>query len=53
MPQTPCMSLGLFGDDTYIYATDREEGYVLRKLQRSLSANETWCERWNIKIQSR
>jgi hypothetical protein len=42
--------LGLFADDTYIYATDRKEGYVLRKLQRGLSAIETWCERWNIKI---
>jgi hypothetical protein len=31
-------------------ATDRKEGYVLRKLQRGLSAIETWCERWNIKI---
>jgi hypothetical protein len=34
----------------YIYATDRKEGYVLRKLQRGLSAIETWYERWNIKI---
>jgi hypothetical protein len=25
-------------------------GYVLRKLQRDLDAIETWCERWNIKI---
>jgi hypothetical protein len=23
--------------------------YVLSKLQRGLSATETWCERWNIK----
>jgi hypothetical protein len=28
------------------YATDR------RKLPRGLSAIETWCERWNIKINS-
>jgi hypothetical protein len=28
--------LGLFADDTCIYATDRKEGYVLRKLQRGL-----------------
>jgi hypothetical protein len=34
----------------YIYATDRKEGYVLRKLKRVLSAIETWCERCNIKI---
>ena len=37
-------------DDTCIYATDRKEGYVLRKLQRGLSATETLYERWNIKI---
>jgi hypothetical protein len=30
--------------------TGRKEGCVLRKLQRGLSAIETWCERWNIKI---
>jgi len=33
-----------------MYATERKEGYVLRKLQRELTANESWCERWNIKI---
>jgi hypothetical protein len=49
-PQTPGVYLGLFADDTYIYATDRKEGYVLRKLQRGLSAIETWCKRWNIKV---
>jgi hypothetical protein len=38
-PQTPSVYLGLFVDDTCIYATDRKEGYVLRKLQRDLSAN--------------
>jgi hypothetical protein len=31
-------------------ATERKEGYVLRKLQRCLAAMEAWCERWNIKI---
>jgi hypothetical protein len=30
--------------------TDHKEGYILRKLQRGLSAIETWCERWNVKI---
>jgi hypothetical protein len=34
----------------YIYATDRKEGYVLRKLQRGLTVIAAWCERWNIKI---
>jgi hypothetical protein len=37
-------------DDTCLYATERKEGYVLRKLQRGLNAIETWCDRWNIKI---
>jgi hypothetical protein len=37
-------------DDICIYTTDHKEGYVLRKLQRGLSANETWCERSNIKF---
>jgi hypothetical protein len=32
-----------------MYATDRKEGYVLRKLQRGLSAIEKCCECWNIK----
>jgi hypothetical protein len=30
--------------------TDRKEGYVLRKLQRTLRDIEMWHERWNIKI---
>jgi hypothetical protein len=47
---TPGVYLGLFADDTHIYATDRKESYVLRKLQRGLSAIEMWCESWNIKI---
>jgi hypothetical protein len=49
-PQTAGVYLGLFADNTCIYATDTEEGYVLRKLQRGLSAIETWCERWNIEM---
>jgi hypothetical protein len=49
-PQTPDVYLGLFADDTCIYVTDRKGIYVLRKLQRGLSAIETWCECWNIKI---
>jgi hypothetical protein len=48
--QTPDVYLGLFADDTCIYATDRKEDYVLRKLQRGLRTIETWCEHWNIKI---
>jgi hypothetical protein len=41
MPQTPGVYLGLFPDDTHIYETDHKEGYVLRKLQQGVSANET------------
>jgi hypothetical protein len=48
--QTFGVYLGLFADDTCISATDCKEGYVLRKLQQGLSAIETWCGRWNIKI---
>jgi hypothetical protein len=29
---------------------DCKEDYIHRKLQRGLSAIETWCERWNIKL---
>jgi hypothetical protein len=50
MPQTPSVYLGLFADDTYKYVTDCKKGYVFRKLQRGLNAIETWCERWNTKI---
>jgi hypothetical protein len=48
--QTHGVHLALFADDTCLYATDRKEGFVVRKLQRGLSLMETWCERWNIKI---
>jgi hypothetical protein len=49
-PQTLGIYLALFADDAYLYSTDHEEGHVLRKLQRGLTAMESWCERWNIKI---
>jgi hypothetical protein len=49
-PETLRVYLALFADDTCLYSTDREEGYVLRKLQRCLTAMESRCERWNIKI---
>jgi hypothetical protein len=48
--QTHGVSLDLFTDDACIYATDGKEGYVLRKLQRGLSAIEMWLEHWNIKM---
>jgi hypothetical protein len=49
-PQTPGVNLALFADDTCLYATDRKEGYVLRKIQRVLNCMAEWCERWNIKV---
>jgi hypothetical protein len=51
-PQPPGVYLNLIADDICIlvYAADRKEGYVLRKLQRGLSATQTWCERWNVRI---
>jgi hypothetical protein len=49
LPRT-AKSQEIFADDTCLYATDRKEGFVVRKLQRGLSSMETRCERWNIKI---
>jgi hypothetical protein len=49
-PQTHGVHLALITDDTCLYAIDRKENFVVRKLQRGLSSIETWHERWNIKI---
>jgi hypothetical protein len=49
-PQPHGVHMALFADDTCLYATDRKEGFIVRKLQRGLTSMETWCERWNIKI---
>jgi hypothetical protein len=49
-PQAIVVHLALFADDTCVYATERKEGYVLRKLQRGLNSVEQWSKRWNIKI---
>jgi hypothetical protein len=49
-PKTRGVNLALFADDTCLYATDRKDGFIVRKLQRGLSSMEAWCERWNIKI---
>jgi hypothetical protein len=49
-PQTPGENLALFADDTCLYATDRKEGYVLRKIQRGLDSMAAWCKHWDIKI---
>jgi retron-type reverse transcriptase len=37
-PQTRGVHLALFADDTCLYATDRKEGFIVRKLQRGLSS---------------
>jgi hypothetical protein len=44
------VNLALFADDTCLYATERKEGYVLRKVQRVLNSLSAWCEGWNTKI---
>jgi hypothetical protein len=49
-PQATNLYLALFADDTCLYATDRKEGYIVRKLQRGLDSNVAWCEPWNIKF---
>jgi hypothetical protein len=38
MPKTPGVHLALFAGDTCLYATERKEGYVLRKLQCGLNS---------------
>jgi hypothetical protein len=49
-PQTPGLILTLFVDNTYLYATDRKEGYILRKIRRRLDSMAAWRKRWKIKI---
>jgi hypothetical protein len=49
-PQTCGVHLALFAGDTWLYAADRKLGYTVRNLQRGLSSMDTWCERWNIKV---
>jgi hypothetical protein len=46
----PGTHLALFTDDTCFYATEKLEGLVLCKLQRGLTAVNSWFERWNIKM---
>jgi hypothetical protein len=49
-PQAIGVYLALFADDTCLYATERKEGYVLRKPQRGLNSMVEWSKRWNIRI---
>jgi hypothetical protein len=46
----PGTHLALFADDTCIYATEKHERRVLCNLQRGFTAVNSWCERWNMKI---
>jgi hypothetical protein len=48
-PQTIGVHLALFADDTCLYATERKEGYVLRKLQHGLNSMAEWSKCCNIK----
>jgi hypothetical protein len=50
MPQASGVHLALFADDACLYATERKETYVLRKLKRGLNSMVEWSKRWNIKI---
>jgi hypothetical protein len=49
-PQAISVHLAFFADDTCLYATERKEGYVLRKLQRGFNSMVEWSKSWNIKI---
>jgi hypothetical protein len=42
--------LALFVDDTCIYATQKHKRRVLCNLQRGLTAVNSWCECWNLKL---
>jgi hypothetical protein len=44
------VNLALFADGISLYATENNEGYVLRKLQRGLNSMAALCKRCNIKI---
>jgi hypothetical protein len=49
-PVAPGTHLALFVDDVCIYAIEKHERHILRKLQRGLTVVNSWCERWNIKV---
>jgi hypothetical protein len=52
-PAAPGSHLALFADDTCICVTEEHKRRVLCKLQRRLTAVNSWCERWNLKINER
>jgi hypothetical protein len=49
-PQIVGVHLALFADYTCLCATERKEGYVLRKLERVLNSMAEWSKPWNLKI---
>jgi hypothetical protein len=49
-PEAPGTHLTLFTYDTSICVTEKYERRVLCKLQRGLTAVNSWRERWNIKM---
>ena len=42
--------VSLFTDDTWLQATAPNDGYILSKLQRGISALKSWCEVWNAQL---
>jgi hypothetical protein len=48
--ETHDIHLTLFVDDTCLYATERKEGYVLKKAQCGLNSMAACCERWEFEI---
>jgi hypothetical protein len=49
-PAAPGVHLALFADDACIYPAEKHKRRVLCKLQRGLTAVNSWCERWNRKL---
>jgi hypothetical protein len=47
-PQEIGVNLALFADGTCLYATERKEDSVLRKLHPGLDLMITWCKCWAI-----
>jgi hypothetical protein len=44
-PQPIGGHLAIFADDICLYATERKEGYILRKLQWTLNSMAEWSKR--------
>jgi hypothetical protein len=50
LPKHFGVHLALFANDESLYAPERNDCYVLRKLQCGLNSMAAWYESWNIKI---